>query len=210
MTGLILSLLLPRSFRFWILLSIAGFSLNCLGEGEFPSPPGANTLNYRDILQCGPNSLFMFSIMCGHPEVNLDKLHDLPYTKEGISFLELRQAARKYNLNTEIRHYAPGDIDRVPLPAIGQFSLGFESTIYRHFDVIYKVDSNYVYILDGTTGRPDRFRRQKLAQFWSGYAMVKENPRFTVGNLLITALLLWNCYFFGFLVHKKSAKQPRR
>src|SRR5579859_1307496 len=129
-------------------------------------------LDYRDFLVCGPNSLFMFLILCNKSGVTLEELKRLPISTNGVSLLVLRDEAKKFGVETEIRRYLPAQIDSVPLPAIGQFSTDPSSMTRQHFDVIYNVDPAYVYVVNGTTGFKEAINRLKLPIKWTGYAMV--------------------------------------
>jgi len=167
-----------------LMLSTALFLLPMLSIGICWMPIGSaaagtgsvtNTLNYRDILECGPNSLYMFLVMSGHSEADLGRLRELPLNgTEGTSMLTLCDGAKLYGVDTEVRHYRVDEIDRVPLPAIGHVQTSLNSQDPWHFDVIYKVDPTFVYLLDGTSGYTNRIRRTKLADFWSGDALVEK------------------------------------
>jgi ABC-type bacteriocin/lantibiotic exporter with double-glycine peptidase domain len=74
----------------------------------------------------------------------------LPISSAGTSLLALRDAAKRLHINAEIRRYRAEDIAHVPLPAVGQFS---DTLVSYHFHVIYRVDADRVYVLDGTTGQ---------------------------------------------------------
>lgn len=129
---------------------------------------------YRNVLACGPNALFIFLVLSGHSEVTLERLWDIPVSSDGASLLALSGAVRKFHIDVEIRLYRPEEVGRIPLPAIGQFKTSMDSITPFHFGVIYKVDSKRVYVLDGTTGFKQSFRRSRLHEFWTGYAMTEK------------------------------------
>jgi len=122
----------------------------------------------------------MFLILSGHSEVNLEQLQKLPVSSEGVSLLALRDAARKYHVDVEIRSYRPEEINSLPLPAIGQFTTSKASITSGHFDVVYKVDRERVHLLNGTTGFEYSIRRSKLADVWNGFALVEKRSRATI------------------------------
>jgi hypothetical protein len=133
----------------------------------------ASLLKFREFLLCGPNSLFVFLILSGHPNVTLEELN-ITITKDGSSLLDLRDAAKKIGVDTEIRHYRPEQIDLVPLPAIGYFRTPGFSTLPRHFDVIYKVDSKWTYLINGTTGNKFKMLRSRLSYYWEGSVLIEK------------------------------------
>ena len=124
-------------------------------------------------LRCVPNSIFVFSILVGHPMIDPGELNNIPSSAHGSSFLDLRLAATKVGLQTEIRKYKPQDYDSLPLPAIVQLKNYNNSLVPYHFNVIYKIDSGHIYMLDGTTGFKLAFRRSRFSNFWTGYAMIQ-------------------------------------
>jgi hypothetical protein len=133
-----------------------------------------HTLNYKEALQCGPNSLFMFLILTGHPDVTLEQLKGIEILSNGTSLLALRDTARSFGVDGEIRRYNPSSVDAFPpVPAIVQFKTG-ESSLTWHFNVLYKIDDHGMYVLNGTTGAEDMIPRTRLSVFWSGYALVEK------------------------------------
>jgi ABC-type bacteriocin/lantibiotic exporter with double-glycine peptidase domain len=132
---------------------------------------------------CGPNALFMFLILSGHPEVELKQLQGIPVTGEGSSLLALSQAARRVGLETEIRRYRPEAIEALPLPAIVQFRNAAGPGATHHYLVIYKVGREYYYLIDGSTGLVRSGHRSRLANFWTGYALVAKPPAGVWGAL---------------------------
>ena len=169
-------------------------------------------LDYRDFLVCGPNSLFIFMILCNHAEITFDKLKGLPISSNGTSLLVLRDTAKRFGVETEVRRYSTDEIDSVPLPAIGQFSTDPTSMTRLHFDVIYKVDARRVYVVNGTTGFKESINRLKLPIKWTGYAMVKKSSgvrsrlnkqilTWATGCFILADLAILIRYFFGLKRH---------
>lgn len=150
-------------------LGAAGFCL-AVAVGEVGNAP--NTRD-RDYMKCGPNSLFLYLILSGHPEVTLQALQDIPVSSDGTSLRDLRNTARKFEIDAEIRRYRLEDIDSMPLPAIGQFATGPPNSPH-HFDVIYKVDAQRMYLIDGTSGSKRYVLRPRLPGFWTGVAMAEK------------------------------------
>jgi len=147
----------------------------------WPMFPLAETNNaaisaYRDVFMCGPNSLFMLLILSGHADVTLERLKNIPMDLEGTSLLNLRDAAREFHMETEIRHYQPQDVDPVPLPAIVQFKSYGSSITAHHFNLLYKVDARRAYMIDGTSGVGISCARSRLPDWWTGYALIEKRP----------------------------------
>jgi hypothetical protein len=55
-------------------------------------------------------------------------------SSEGASLLSLRDAAKEFKVDAEIRRYQPQDVDSLALPAIGQFNASGTSVTLYHFD----------------------------------------------------------------------------
>jgi ABC-type bacteriocin/lantibiotic exporter with double-glycine peptidase domain len=116
----------------------------------------------------------MFLIMHGRTDLTLEDLPDIPITPQGTDFLALRDAAQKVGMDVEIRRYKPEQIDALPLPAIGQFRSGISTLTPDHFDVVFKIDKEFVYSLDGTTAALNKLPRSLIGQKWSGYALIRK------------------------------------
>lgn len=126
---------------------------------------------WKRYLKCGPNSLYMFLLLSNHPEIDPKQLEAIPMTPQGASLLDLKETAKRMNIDAEVRKYTPEEIDSIPVPAIAQFKTGPGSPSSNHFMVIYKADAHRIYVLDGTTGEPTYFARTNLARFWTGVVM---------------------------------------
>jgi hypothetical protein len=171
---------------FWL------FGLSALIASEAGSTGGSKDTNssHAAILKCGPNSLFVFLRLSGHSKITMPELEELPMSSKGTSLLTLRDAAKRFQIDAEIRCYDPEQVGSVPLPAIGQFRNLESSITPHHFNVIYKVDPQYVYFIDGTTGSKDLIRRSELSRIWTGYAMIEKQVNFPLVPLK-WPLVLW-------------------
>src|ERR1043165_1871550 len=170
---------------------LALFARAGLAEGiaSTEGTTGSSPMNYKEILQCGPNSLYMFFILSGHRGIRLEQLDDIAIGIDGSSLLSLRDAAQKFHVKTEIRRYRPEEITSVPLPAIAPFFSSESSFTTNHFNVIYKVDRDKVYVLNGTTGLEDWYHRTRLAAFWNGVALVEKRSSFSIPPVKWTFLI---------------------
>ena len=145
------------------------------------SPLLTNTVNYRAVLQCGPNSLFIFLLLSGHSEISLQTLkNEVPVSSSGTSLLSLRNVARHCGVHAAVRSYWCEDAGSMPLPAIVQFRTGPSSITPMHFEVAYKIDADRMYVLDATTGHDHYVVRSKLPSFWTGYALVENQSLATM------------------------------
>ena len=167
-----------------------------------------NPVSYTDNLKCGPNALLAFLILSGRPQTTLAELGNIPVTSEGASLLSLRDAANQLGVKTEVRHYAIDALDSLPLPAIVLFKP-------QHFAVIYKVDHEHFYLIDGTTALPDVGRKSRLPDFWTGYALIEKR---TLGGLpwhlrwvIVTALALLGaeCAVLGYILWRRRLRNPK-
>lgn len=148
-------------------------------------------------LSCGPNSLLTFLILAGRSSTTMDEVGSIRFGPNGASLLSLRNAAKRLGVEAEVRHYRAEDIDSVPLPAVVQFTNDLNDTLQSHFIVIYKVDREHFYLIDGTTGFHNVGRKPRLSDFWTGYALVPKRrfgmiPRrlSEMMNLILLVLVL--------------------
>jgi hypothetical protein len=162
-----------------MLICIFAFSVIIYGISYFAraSEPSdllqVSEVYHAEALKCGRNSLFMFLVLSGHSEVTIDQLSSLSGTEEGISLSDICKMARRYNVSSEVRHYSADEVGYIPLPAIIQLEfIGSDSTRTLHFVVPYKVNSEGIFVLDGTTGFKSYIPRAKFTRLWTGYAMV--------------------------------------
>ncbi len=169
---------------------------------------------YAEALKCGPNSLLAFLILAGRPETLAQELENIELGHEGASLLSLRNAARKLGVETEVRRYRVEDIDLLPLPAIVQFTNSSYSVFKGHFVVIYKIDREHFYLIDGTTGFRDRGLKSRLPAFWTGYALTKKTfgiaGRGWLLNVVFVMLLLMECAILtGIISYRRNRDEFR-
>jgi hypothetical protein len=160
-----------------VALWITGHSL-AMAESE--SKAGADLpagFSQRDLVNCGPASLFMFLLLSGHSEVTWEQINTVPVTFYGSSLADLRNAANRFGVVGEMRRYRLEDIDSMPLPAIGVFNSDSTSITSNHYGVIYRVDAHRIYALDGSTGNSFCLLRQpRMFHFWTGIALTQKIP----------------------------------
>jgi hypothetical protein len=149
--------------------------IQCLGRD--PAPVRAP----RESVVCGPNSLLLFLTLCNY-SVGKRLIDDIPCEADGASLLQLCNVCDSIGFPAEIRHYCPSELTSMPLPAIVQFGRKGR----HHFFVIYRVTSDGISALDGTTGQFLRFPVSRMEKELTGYALVEKRSFFR--RLLATAV----------------------
>jgi hypothetical protein len=130
----------------------------------------SDALDYSDLLRCGPNSLYVFMALNGQGGIRYDDLPQMPVTSQGTSLADLCSAAITLGADVEIRRYEK--ITDVPLPAIIHRMQAADAITRFHYDVVYKLDRNTIYTINGTTGEDHRIPAEKFGKLWMGYALV--------------------------------------
>lgn len=163
-------------------------------------------------MNCGPNAIFMFLVLCGANPTE-DSVASIVYGDDGASFADLMRFANTYGVHTEVRRYAPGDFQRMRLPAICQTRGGLAGGRIKHFLVAYDVDPTGIWTLDGTTGKRFRVRKDRIADYLSGYALVRKSSLLSlISNNQVwftLSLLAANLVLLNDLSHKRSSVAPR-
>lgn len=155
------------------------FSGHSFGQDE-KNQPLQIISELKTSLSCGPNSLFIFLILSGRRNVSREQLESIPISSSGSSLLDLQRAAKQFNCNVNIRKVEAEEVDLINLPAIGQFRTGPSvSSDPLHFNVIYKVDTDRIYLLDGTTGFKFYIKRAKLQNLWTGFVLSEKKDFLT-------------------------------
>jgi hypothetical protein len=159
-------------------------------------------------LECGPNSLYMFLLLLGVPDVNYEKLTQDSKSEVGMSLTDICNAARHYGVNAEIRQYELTNLASLPLPAILVFHSSQNSPLPYHYNVLYKVDAHRIYFIDGTTGEKNwLLRSPRLFNWWTGIAMAeKKSVLHSVFHrwYLLCAAIAINCMYIILFFHRKS------
>jgi len=154
-----------------LLVCVAGY----FGAGVPNMEALDNTISngISNYLKCGPNSLFLFLFLSGRNQTKYSDVDAMPIASEGVSMLELQQAAKNFGINTEIRWYKIDNVGQLSLPAIAL--LTSDSSILRyHFGVIYRINKRNVFLIDGTTGQLETVKRDRFQNIWTGYAMCQK------------------------------------
>jgi ABC-type bacteriocin/lantibiotic exporter with double-glycine peptidase domain len=174
---------------------VAFFAVSLCTALQLAANDTAGSISDDWALKCGPNSLLVFLILSGRADATLDHLGDMSISRDGTSLLTLRDAAKRFGFRAEIRYYRPDKIDSVPLPAIVQLKCFENSVSAHHFNVIYKLDAQNVYMIDGTTGSRCMLKRTSFADLWTGYTMVEKPSLGTREMNWCWSLLFVACLF---------------
>jgi hypothetical protein len=158
------------------LLFVVAFSLAASSAG---AGRDTQTSALERSLNCGPNAIYMFLVLCGANPTE-DSVRSIVYGADGASFADMIVFSETYGVHTEVRKYAPVDFQRMPLPAICQTRGGREHNRIKHFHVAYDVDPTGIWTLDGTTGKRARIRKDRIADYLSGYALVRKSSFLSV------------------------------
>jgi hypothetical protein len=129
----------------------------------------------RSAVNCGPNAMYIFLILCG-AEPSQAAIESIVCGTDGTSFLDLSRFAVAQGVPTEICLYQPGEFQRIRLPAICQTRDGPP----KHFVVAYDVDATGLYTIDSTTGEYHRVRAERIASYLSGYALIRKRTMLSV------------------------------
>lgn len=142
--------------------------------------PG-NEVVERWRVNCGPNALLLFLTLLDTP-VGDDLIDSIKCTSDGASLLQLRDACSSVGIATDVRIFPERNALAVPLPAIAQAPNGNGK---HHYYVWYHVSDDFVYALDSTSGQRFRIRKGRLADFWTGYALVPHCSLVHMGGLSV-------------------------
>lgn len=167
-----------KRFAYQILLVI--FTILCPYWGLCHA--GADELSpaQKKALICGPNATLLFLTMC-RVDVCAAELAEMHAHEQGASLSEIRDTCLRLGLETQVLRFDICDASKVRLPAIAHSDNGATDHYYVWFDV----DEHSVLALDATTGEKLKLRRERLADFWSGYALVPAT--FTGSQLWLSA-----------------------
>ena len=123
---------------------------------------------------CGVNSLYMLLRLWG-TNTSYDVVKEgLKADKNGISMSELRRVAHTFSLPCQVRRFSSVDqIERCNLPIIAHFNTAIMDSLTSggHYVIVLGIDKNGVTLIDGTSGRVHRFKRDRFVAYSSGYIL---------------------------------------
>jgi hypothetical protein len=145
---------------------------------------------------CGQNALYALLLLKGHTNLTYEEVLKMPSTPSGVTLLDLRDTARRFGLESEIRRYRPEEIDKMPLPSIVHLNFPSGANTTNHYVVAYRNDREHIHVIDGTTGEEIAWSRKKLFR-WTGYALIPKetDPK---GYWLIAGIVV--ILFLNFII----------
>lgn len=155
------------------------------------------------LVRCGPNALFMFFVLRGHTNFEWRIFEEIPVSEEGTSLQALRDTGRKFGVDTEVRKYQLSELHLLPLPAIVQLVSPPSAPTKNHFSIIFKVERDYVHLIDGTTGQKMRWQREFFCRYWTRVALTERRifrllPKDEQSTVVaLVGLLAVNCWLFA-------------
>lgn len=131
------------------------------------SPPG-----YDANRACGPNSLYMLLKLSGIDVKFSDVMTYYPKDPGGMSLLELKEAAARFGLTAEVRRCTNDDLRTIPLPVIAHVNYGPTEQADHYIVIHRRLDGESLEVIDGTSGRVQRFLVKRMGNIWEGYLLV--------------------------------------
>jgi ABC-type bacteriocin/lantibiotic exporter with double-glycine peptidase domain len=169
--------MLPKVLKAWLILAaLVVYTAASAVTSRSATHEGDDPVDYRQMLACGPNALYMFLVIAGYGDSVKSGLPDLPVSERGTSMLQLQQAAAAVGVKTEILLVPPENFRRLKLPAlVHSRGSGINTVQLTHFDVAFRLDGNSLHVLDGTTARRRVIPLDFVGTFSTGYVLVPKN-----------------------------------
>ncbi|MGO8745185.1 MAG: cysteine peptidase family C39 domain-containing protein [Thermoguttaceae bacterium] len=131
-------------------------------------------LGWRADVRCGPNALYILLFMYGKKadyHILVSKVH---LTERGASVADLARVAAEYDLPLIALKAQSSAVDRLPLPAIVHCQN--PGTDGGHYLVLLRVNTDgTLTILEGTTGRLERWSKGDFYDQWTGVVLVRSD-----------------------------------
>jgi predicted double-glycine peptidase len=193
--------------RIVILSAILAASLLCVAASQAaesaPSPP--------PWIICGPNTLYM--LLRGHERrVAFDEiLSILKVGPEGVSLLDLSDAAGRLGLHTEVRRCSYQDLFQCQTPFVAHYGKGTSrpsSLAKGHFIIVTSIDDYFIDVIDGTTAERHRYRRGTFEKYWSGFTLspIDNNNDYLILAGMNLSLLVGAVIFIRWQTARSSRK----
>jgi len=117
-----------------------------------------------------------------------------PTHQDGLSLLELQEAATSMGLPSEILRCTYEELYQSFNSPIIAYLTGEGA----HYVVVHSVDSESISILDGTTGEEERLTRKEFERLWSGCILrPREASEYTLLFYLSLTVLGWTVLLAG-------------
>jgi predicted double-glycine peptidase len=160
----------------------------------------------RQMVMCGPNSLYMLLAFHDVPVDSGAIEKYVPTHREGMSLAELQEASNALGLRTEVRRCSIDELrDSFQSPVIG-YLLGPP----RHYVVVIAMTEDGVTILDGTTGQRNTVPSPWLKERWSGYVLIPIPGRSIYWVSVAMSLIAWMLMLGWLFAHGKVSRSKGR
>lgn len=142
---------------------------------------------WRTARCCGLNCLYVMLGVHGH-QVSYSKLEEiLDIGPRGSNLLDLRKAATRFGIRTEVVRAAPRDLERIRLPAIAHLERTAQGD-EGHFVLVVEYRSKAITILDGTTALRRELSMDEFRRMWSGHLLTIRDNRSPWARPLLASL----------------------
>jgi hypothetical protein len=141
---------------------------------EFPVT--AESLQRKRLL-CGPNSLYLLLKLHGCSVRYADVKKEVLLSEDGVSMLQLRNAAKRWGLPAAVRRCqtTEEDLSGCSLPLIAHINKDAIIRPEGHYVVVVQVipdgDKRGVRVIDGTSGKLIRYDWDHFLHYWDGYIL---------------------------------------
>jgi Peptidase C39 family len=139
---------------------------------------------WRNPRRCGPNCLYGYLSIHGHPVKLRSVLERVPIGPDGANMGDLRKAATGLGVPSQVIKTTPGRLAGMPLPAIAHLE-----TRDGHFVLVLRVTSETVMVADMMSGMTETLPADVFFERWSGYVLVPGTPGVMARWPLLSAAL---------------------
>ncbi len=176
--------------QIWLAVTFAALPCCTVGRALARDPATIDhNLVWRAPQFCGVNCLYALLKSCGsNPEY--DTLRSmLGDGARPTSLSDLHDVAAKHRVATRLGRAGPEGLRRLPLPFIAHLeNVTGSGSAVGHYCVVYGVNENNVYYMDGTTANLKAQRLPRFCRDWSGYVCYVE-PAGQMGQYAPSILL---------------------
>jgi len=180
--------------------------------------PAQLTSNWRTINLCGVNSTYAMlryhQVQASYDDVR-SRLNFNEQEQEGTSLQSIAECLESFGLEVIKAKSKTSDLLKYPLPVIAHLetnsSRGSDGATFGHYVLVYQLEDDHVYFMDGTTGMLKEISSQVFFNQWSGYLIVaskKHESSILFSGMLAGAVgfyLIWRAVQF-FILRRISTK----
>jgi hypothetical protein len=157
------------------------------------------TSNWRTANLCGVNSTYAM-LRYHKVEAKYDDVRSqIGFNEQaGTSLQSIAECLESFGLDVIKAKSNTSDLKRFPLPIIAHLETnslrGSDRPTFGHYVLVYLLDDDMVYFMDGTTGMLKEASRQEFFNSWSGYLIVASKK--SDSSMLFFGLLAGVVMFF--------------